>query len=76
MIPLRSGHQHNPPPDIPLILQQMHGDKQGADFTKAVYNEAIDDAANFVRHLAAFNPAHAATLLAAQDEIRKWLPLP
>ena len=41
-----------------------------------VYNEAIDDAANFLRDLATHNPERRLTLEAAERDIRFWLTIP
>lgn len=40
-----------------------------------VYNEAIDDAINFVLVLATKNPKHRLAFYALVPEMRKWLPL-
>ena len=45
------------------------------EMVKMVYNEAIDDAANFARDLAPHNPLLALTLRAVERELRYWLVL-
>lgn len=50
------------------VLQSQTENMSEVDRIRHVYNEAIDDAANFLRDLAPQNPMHAATLLSAEKE--------
>jgi len=60
---------------IPEVLAIRFANLSGAELVRKVYNEAIEDAANFVRDLAPFNPDKQSTLLAAAGEIRTWLTI-
>lgn len=56
---------------ILTVLQSDTASMSEADRIRHVYNEAIDDAANFLRDLAPHNPMQAATLLSAEQEVRR-----
>jgi hypothetical protein len=56
-----------------LLLRSR--EMSSAEVVKMVYNEAIDDAANFARDLAPHNPLQSTTLLAVERELRHWLVL-
>lgn len=45
------------------------------EIIKFVYNNAIDDAANFARDMAKSNPQHTLAFQALEKEIRHWLTL-
>lgn len=61
---------------IPEILGERYKDAPRPELIRIIYNEAIDDAANFVRDLAPHNPEERLTLEAAGREIRKWMTIP
>lgn len=63
--------------DIPAVLAARYGDTMPlVDFTRLIYNHAIDDAANFLRDLAPQNPGQRLSLEAAEKSIRAWLTIP
>jgi hypothetical protein len=61
---------------IPHIILERAKHLNGVELVRFVYNEAIDDAANFARDLAAHNPEQSLCLKAAGHSIRKWLMIP
>jgi len=60
---------------IAETIQRWVKDKEGLALIQAVYNEAIDDAANFLRDLAPHNPGAAPVLYGAELAVREWMPL-
>lgn len=61
---------------IPDVLERRFKGKERNDLIRLVYNEAIDDAANFLKDLAPHNSAQSSTLLGAEQEVRAWLVIP
>jgi hypothetical protein len=59
---------------VRVLLERADG-KTGEDLVRFVYNQAIDDAANFAQDLVPHNPAQAGTLRAVGQELRHWLVL-
>ncbi len=61
---------------IPEVL--LHRSKQMSEYERAryTYNEAITDAAEFLKTLSEKNPASRVTLLSAEMQIRAWLIIP
>jgi hypothetical protein len=59
---------------VRVLLERANG-KTGEDLVRFVYNEAIDDAANFAQDLVPHNPMQSSTLLAVGQELRHWLVL-
>ena len=61
---------------IPDVL--VHRTKQMSEYERAryIYNEAISDAAEFLKTLSEKNPMSRATLQSAENEIRAWLIIP
>ncbi|NGX43708.1 MAG: hypothetical protein K940chlam7_02008 [Chlamydiae bacterium] len=57
------------------VLRNRSYDKKGDDLIRYIYNEAIDDAANFIRDLAPKIPPKANTFYLAEKAIRHWLRL-
>ncbi len=58
------------------VLIERSTDKDDWERTRYVYNNAIEDAANFLMDLIPHNPLNASALNAATNEIRKWLFIP
>lgn len=56
---------------IVQVLKKQTAAMSEEDRILHVYNEAIDDAANFLRDLAPHNPMQATTLLSAEREVRR-----
>lgn len=59
---------------ITVLLAESAGMTE-AERVRHIYNEAIDDAANFVRDMAPLNPMFAMCLKASENSIREFLPL-
>ena len=61
---------------IPDVL--VHRSKQMSEYERAryIYNEAISDAAEFLKVLSEKNPMSRGTLQSAENEIRVWLIIP
>ena len=59
---------------VRVLLERADG-KTGEDLVRFVYNQAIDDAANFAQDLVPHNPTQAGTLRAVGQELRHWLVL-
>ena len=61
---------------IPGVL--VHRSKQVSEYEQAryIYNEAISDAAEFLKVLSEKNPMSRSTLQTAVNEIRAWLIIP
>jgi hypothetical protein len=61
---------------IAQVLETQSAAMESRERIRFVYNEAVDDAANFLRDLVAYNPDCAACLLRAAQSLRESLPLP
>lgn len=61
---------------IPDVLERRFKGKERNELVRLVYNEAIEDAAIFLKDLAPHNPAQSSTLLGAEQEVRAWLVIP
>lgn len=61
---------------IPLTLEKRLYGITGPELIRRVYNEAIDDASNFLRDIAQKNPAYRLAIEAAGREVRTWLIIP
>ena len=59
--------------DVLLERSKQMGEKERIRY---VYNNAIDDAADFAKDMASTNPMRAITLEAISREIRKWMTIP
>lgn len=53
------------------VLSDQTASMSPQDRIRHVYNEAIDDAANFLRDLAPHNPMQSAVLLRAEQQVRR-----
>lgn len=65
--------------EIPAALHKKYLDLEGEDLIHAIYNEAIEDAANFARDLAPHNRREAwapQVLKLVATEIDTWLTIP
>ncbi len=59
---------------IPVLRTRSAGMSED-DRILYIYNEAIDDAANFARDMGNTNPQHRLEFEALSREIRKWLTI-
>jgi len=60
---------------IILALKERSGGMTELEQIRYVYNEAVDDAANFVKNMAKTNPQHAVAFRSLEAELRHWLTL-
>jgi len=60
---------------IILALKTRSGGMTELEQIRFVYNEAIDDAANFTQNMAKTNPQHAVAFRSLEAELRHWLTL-
>lgn len=61
---------------IPGVLAERYKDAERVEFARLIYNEAIDDAVNFLKDIAPKNPEKRPTLEAAFRVIGAWLTIP
>lgn len=57
------------------VLRNRSDGKEGEELIRYIYNQAVDDAANFLHDLAPQNPMQSSALLGAEKEVRHWLRL-
>lgn len=57
--------------DIVTALVDRSSGMSESERVRYVYNQAVDDAANFLRDLAPHNPMQATVLLSAERELRR-----
>ena len=60
---------------IVLTLKARSAGMTDLERIRFVYNEAIDDAANFAKNMARTNPQHAVAFRSLEAELRHWLTL-
>ena len=60
---------------IVATLKSRGSDLSEDEYTRYVYNEAINDAIKFVSDLAVSNPTHRLAYMSLEREMKKWLPL-
>jgi hypothetical protein len=61
---------------IPEVLLVQSDGMDEIERIRFVYNNAIDDAANFASDMADTNPQYHLALKLVSDEIRKWMTIP
>lgn len=59
---------------VAVLKLKITGMEQDARI-RFIYNEATDDAINFVDDMAKSNPQHRMAYVALAKELRHWLPL-
>ena len=60
---------------ITAVLKERSKDLTEDERIRYIYNEAMDDAINFMAELGKRNPTLLVTCMALEREMREWLPL-